>query len=287
VNYIKIFGFASLLAASHTKMRSISNFSFLLFAFIVAFSVPTTTVYSFVSKENISLKKTKPVKNNNKTIQNASLAQYAPAAATLFGNMIVPASILGGAIIPMSFASGLDFYSDKNESKFAILLRKVFPFASVASLASFVVSVLWSTITVNQLTENQPALAASVWDLLCRDYALPWAAVNSHFVLGMLGYMWLIATKAFFMGGRQPAIFGLAISGLLFMLSIVNRGVAKGGGTEVHRFGANIFGLLNSYFSLLFRRARENFGPLEMLAAALFIVSCLSYAKYVWHQIQS
>jgi len=120
VNYIKIFGFASLLAASHTKMRSISNFSFLLFAFIVAFSVPTTTVYSFVSKENISLKKTKPVKNNNKTIQNASLAQYAPAAATLFGNMIVPASILGGAIIPMSFASGLDFYSDKNESKFAI-----------------------------------------------------------------------------------------------------------------------------------------------------------------------
>lgn len=268
------------------KMRSIPNYSFLLFAFIVvAVSVPTT-VYSFVSKEKISLKKTKPAKNN-KTVQNASLAQYAPAAATLFGNMIVPASILGGAIIPMSFASGLDFYGDKDDSKFAILLRKVFPFASVASLASFVVSVLWSAITVNQLTENQPALAASVWDLLCRDYALPWAAVNSHFVLGMLGYMWLIATKAFFMGGRQPAIFGLAISGLLFMLSIVNRGVAKGGGTEVHRFGANIFGLLNSYFSLLFRRARENFGPLEMLAAALFIVSCLSYAKYVWHQIQS
>ena len=46
-------------------------------------------------------------------------AQYAPAAASLFGNMITPASILGGAIIPISFASGLAFYGDGDESKFA------------------------------------------------------------------------------------------------------------------------------------------------------------------------
>jgi len=267
-------------------MKFFPKCSFLLLAFIGAASFPTR-VHSFVSnKEKVSLKTTKPVKNN-KTIHHASLAQYAPAAAALFGNMIVPASILGGAIMPISFASGLDFDGDKNESKFAILLRKMFPFASVASLASFIVSVLWATISVNQLTENPPALAGSVWHLLCRDYALPWAAVNSHFVLGMLGYMWLIATKAYFMGGKQPAIFGLAMSGLLFMLSIVNRGVAKGGGTEVLRYGTSIFGLLYSYFSLLIQRARQCFGPLELVACSLFIVSSFSYAKYVWNQIQN
>mgnify|MGYP005725300535 FL=1 len=63
---------------------------------------------------------TKSGNANKKTMQHASpLDQFAPAAAVLFGNMITPASILGGAIIPISFASGLNFNGDKNESKFS------------------------------------------------------------------------------------------------------------------------------------------------------------------------
>jgi hypothetical protein len=146
---------------------------------------------------------------------------------------------------------------------------------------------LWATTVVNQLTENPPAMAASVWHLLQRDYKLQWAAVNSHFVLGMFGYMWLIGTKAYFMGGKHPAVFGLAMSGMMFMLSIVNRAVAKGGGSVAARYGSNVFGLLSTYTSLLFRRARESFGPLEFVAVGIFIVSSISYAKYVWNQIQN
>ena len=89
-----------------------------------------TKVHSFVTKEKLSVplnnKKITTDSNTvnvNKdlTIQHAipPLGQYAPAAAALFGNMITPASILGGAIIPMSFASGLDFTGDEGESKFA------------------------------------------------------------------------------------------------------------------------------------------------------------------------
>ena len=167
-----------------------------------------------------------------------------------------------------------------------IVLRKMFPFVSVTSLASLLISVLWSSVMVNQLTENKPALAASVWDLLQRDYALPWAAVNSHFVLGMLGYMWLIATKAFFMGGGPP-VFTLAMSAMTMMVSIVNRGVASGGGKEMHRFGSSIVGLICSYLSMLFQRSKASFGPLEYAAAGLFLVSCSNYAKYVWNQIQT
>ena len=167
-----------------------------------------------------------------------------------------------------------------------IVLRKLFPFVSVSSLASLLISVLWSSVMVNQLTENKPALAASVWDLLQRDYALPWAAVNSHFVLGMLGFMWLIGTKAFFMGGGLP-VFTLAMSAMTMMISIVNRGVARGGGKEVYRYGSSIVGLVSSYLSMLFQRSRVSFSPLEYVAAGLFFVSCLSYAKYVWIQIQT
>jgi len=215
------------------------------------------------------------------------LAQYAPAAASLFGNMITPASILGGAIMPMAFASGLSFYGDQDESRFAKFLRKVFPLVSVSSLASLLISVLWSSVMVNQITENAPALAASVWDLLCRDYALPWAAVNSHFVLGMLGYMWLVGTKAYFMSGQQLSIFTLAMSAMIMMVSIVNRGIASGGGNEAYRYGKSVVGLVSSYFSMLFQRIRSTFGPLECIAVVLFLGSFVSYSKYIWNQIES
>ncbi|KAL3938575.1 MAG: hypothetical protein SGARI_001687, partial [Bacillariaceae sp.] len=133
-----------------------------------------------------------------------------------------------------------------------------------------------SSVAVNQLTENKPALAASVWDLLQRDYALAWAAVNSHFVLGMLGFMWLIGTKAFFMGAG-PAAFGLALSGVTAMISIVNRGVASGGGAAGQRFGTSILGLFQSYAALLWNQSRRSFGPLEYVSVGLFLWAVFGY----------
>mmetsp|Transcript_25952 Transcript_25952/g.54320 ORF Transcript_25952/g.54320 Transcript_25952/m.54320 type:complete len:289 (-) Transcript_25952:2317-3183(-) len=286
-------------------MKGVFNYSLVVFVFGATAATLPCGVHSFLAREKVPLgggKKTftttttdgakhkheHKVKYKLGTRREASLYldQYAPAAAALFGNMITPASILGGAIVPIAFASGLDFVGDKDESKFAKFLRKMFPFVSVTSLGSLLVSVLWSSIMVNQLTENNPAVAASVWDLLQRDYALPWAAVNSHFVLGMLGFMWLIATKAFFMAGGATPIFTLAMSAMTMMVSIVNRGVASGGGRETHRFGSSIVGLVSSYLSMLVRRSKTSFGPLECLAAGLFFVSCSSYAKFVWNQIE-
>ena len=52
------------------------------------------------------------------TARDASLQQFAGPASNLFGNMITPASILCGAIIPLCFASGLDFDGPADESKF-------------------------------------------------------------------------------------------------------------------------------------------------------------------------
>ena len=125
-----------------------------------------------------------------------------------------------------------------------------------------------------------------VWDLLQRDFALQWAGVNSHFVLGMLGYMWLIATKAFFMGGGAP-VFAIAMSGMLSMISIINRGVARGGGSSVHRYGSSIAGLLQTYVTLPIKRSRENFGPVEVLAFGVFAVSLCVYGRTVWTKVQS
>lgn len=132
---------------------------FIWVCFLITVSL-STQVQSFITtKEKVlvtisnrtTTATTKSGNANKKTVQHASpLDQFAPAAAVLFGNMITPASILGGAIIPISFASGLNFNGDKNESKFSTFLRKMFPFVSVTSLASFIISVLWATMTVNQ-----------------------------------------------------------------------------------------------------------------------------------------
>lgn len=125
-----------------------------------------------------------------------AVAQFAPEAASLFGNMITPASIMAGALVPIGFTAGLGFdSSSSSESKFARTLRHLFPYCCVAGFTSQLMAVMWAVVSVNQLTENKPALAQSVWELLQRDYAMEWAAVNGHFVVGLLLFMWIIATK--------------------------------------------------------------------------------------------
>lgn len=219
------------------------------------------------------------------TAMKGSLQQFAPEAAKLFGNMITPASIMAGAIMPLGFASQLDFKGDPaNESKFAQILRKIFPVVCVASFVSHLLVVMFSSVTVNQLTENKPQVAESVWHLIQRDYAVEWAAVNGHFVMGLLGFMWLVATKAFFIGG-QGAIgkssFTLALSGMLSAVSIVNRGIARGGGAPGLRFGSSIVGLLQSYVVLFYKRSLSGISPMEWSAAALAIYSVFNASKFM------
>ena len=69
------------------------------------------------------------------------------------------------------------------------MLRKIFPLVVLYALTSCIVTVTWSSVIVNQLTETQVAKAQSVWHLLVRDYELAWAGVNTHFFTGLLGFM--------------------------------------------------------------------------------------------------
>lgn len=119
-------------------MKGVFNYSLVVFVFGATAATLPCGVHSFLAREKVPLgggKKTftttttdgakhkheHKVKYKLGTRREASLYldQYAPAAAALFGNMITPASILGGAIVPIAFASGLDFVGDKDESKFA------------------------------------------------------------------------------------------------------------------------------------------------------------------------
>ena len=255
---------------------------FLLPAFTSSFPQTVGIATTYSPKSSLRTGRTLP-------LMPASLQQYAPDAASLFGNMITPASILAGGLVTMTFASGLPFKPNKHESKFATLLRHSFAFVSVATFASHLIAIMWAVVVRNQLIETKVEMAESVWHLLQRDYELEWAAVNVHFVIGMLGFMYVMGTKAFFMANQGKAglsAAGLAISGLTMMISIVNRGVASGGAEAGRRYGKSILALCSSYVTLLFERSIKSFGPLEWTAVTLAFVSTLNYVKFVLDEVK-
>jgi hypothetical protein len=193
------------------------------------------------------------------------------------GNMRTPASILAGALVGLVMLAPLPANSPvgKAESRFEKSLRLAYTVVGVTSLLNQLISIMWATVAVNKLIETNIAPAATVWALLQRDFDLEWAAVNTHFVLGMFGFCFLIGTRAFFQigGGLMgQSVAGLAISGLLLMVSIVNRGVAAGGG-DGSRCGASVFGLISHYaFTLASRSATgvNMCGPLGISSIAVF-----------------
>lgn len=223
-------------------------------------------------------------------IPASGLSDYAPATAALFNNMKVPASIIGGAMVPMGFAAPLKFEHDADDGPFAIFLRRSYPFAAVLSLCSELIAVMWATIAVNQLTETKVEMASSVWDLIQRDFEIPWVATNAHFVIGMLGFMWVICSKAYFLankGSLGASAAGLAASGMLLITSIVNRGVAAGGGTDGAQFGSSVLALFHTYARLFLKRAcaPKTFGPLEVGAASLALFSLGNAARIIYRDV--
>lgn len=242
----------------------------------------------------------------------AALKDYAPAAASLFNNMKTPASILAGAIIPLGILSPLPQppkhvaavvpapKKGKKEPEpelaaliqksFDRMLRKTYLLVSIFSFGSELLAVIWSTVAVNQLTETAVAPATSVWALLKRDwFDLAWSATNSHFLFGMLGFMWMVGTRAYLMVQAKPwnsnpvsagdeadshtlstASVMMVASAFLLMISIVNRGVANGGGEVGESYGGSVFNLFAHYLTLLFKQsigtAISPMGPLEILS---------------------
>lgn len=208
--------------------------------------------------------------------------QYASEAVALFNNMKTPTTLLIGAMVPIGLLQPLESKPPENgrrENRLERTIRRAYPLVAILSLLSELVSVIWATVAVNKLTETAIAPASSVWDLLQRDFDLPWSAVNAHFFMGMLGFAFMIGTKAYFQsnGGLiGQSIASVVMSGLLLMISIVNRGVARGSGDGM-RYGSSVLHLIGHYCVKLFKQAtnRNNFGLFESMAISLLVFSSI------------
>ena len=225
------------------------------------------------------------------TATHVSLQQFAPAAISLFDNMRTPAAILAGGIVPAGIAAGFPSLVNPKDGKVAALLARLFPLVAISSLTSLLISVMWATVAVNQLTETTVPMAESVWHLLMRDYELAWAGVNTHFFMGMLGFMFVIGSRVYLTESRGPigkSVGGIAASGMLLMISIINRGVAAGNQKGM-RYGTNVLALVSRYLQLLISRAMsmKTFGPMEVAAAVMFVVSVSAASISIWNDVRA
>jgi hypothetical protein len=225
---------------------------------------------------------------------------YAPAATTLFVNMLTPASILAAAMISLGMKKPFEVSRTMKENPHLRdhieNLRRTYIVVTMVSFCSELLAVMWGTVAVNQLTEQSVAPTHSVWELLRNDVDLEWAAVNSHFVLGLIGFMYMVGIRGYVMllaAGASEALIVSTLSGisaaLLLMVSVVNRGVQAGGGNGVG-YGSNILDLFGHYVSLLYKRATgtevlghlsstPSVGPLAVAAIFLELMS-VGFALY-------
>jgi len=154
----------------------------------------------------------------------------------------------------------------------------------LVSVTSELIVVLWAAVEFNNLTERVYAPAYSVWDLIHRECDLAWSAVNSHFIMGIIGFsgmLWLRAYVMLLASNASDRLMAAAASGtaaaLCLMVSIVNRGVENGGGNDVDRYGSSILDLFGHYAMLLVQAASDfggnTPGPFQLMAILLEITS--------------
>ncbi len=96
-----------------------------------------------------------------------SLEQFAPQASNLFNNMKTPASIIGGALVPLAISGPLSMEGPPNESRSRQLVRAVYNIIGVLSFTSELLVVIWATVASNKLIETHVAPAESVWYEQC------------------------------------------------------------------------------------------------------------------------
>eukprot|EP00574_Skeletonema_japonicum_P001054 CAMPEP_0201741880 /NCGR_PEP_ID=MMETSP0593-20130828/47036_1 /ASSEMBLY_ACC=CAM_ASM_000672 /TAXON_ID=267983 /ORGANISM="Skeletonema japonicum, Strain CCMP2506" /LENGTH=402 /DNA_ID=CAMNT_0048236219 /DNA_START=24 /DNA_END=1232 /DNA_ORIENTATION=+ len=226
----------------------------------------------------------------NLATETPLLADYAPAAATLFNNMKLPAAVVTAGMISLGFATRFpELPRDTLEKVYPQSLRarcakleRLHIVLGLVSVTSELIVVLWAAVAVNQLTERVYEPAVSVWDLIHRDCDLAWSAVNSHYILGIIGFtgmLWLRAYVMLLAASASKSLVNAASTGTAaatcLMVSIVNRGVESGGGTSVDRYGNTILDLFTHYAALLLKVATDEAspGPLQLSAMVLEIAS--------------
>jgi hypothetical protein len=192
---------------------------------------------------------------------------YAAAASALFANVRLPASIVAGVLVPLSFGYVLPREGEVFSPRTQGALIRVYRVLSIWAYVSLVVAIVDASVAINSLAENAHAPAASVADLIASEYQLPWVAMNVNFLFGLCSVFVLVALRALMTWGSDEArvAAGSCAAALLFALSTIDEQVKAGS------FADGLPQLVCQYCTLTLGVAGASRSPLligGMLAAA-------------------
>eukprot|EP00315_Gephyrocapsa_oceanica_P016273 CAMPEP_0185365380 /NCGR_PEP_ID=MMETSP1364-20130426/13017_1 /TAXON_ID=38817 /ORGANISM="Gephyrocapsa oceanica, Strain RCC1303" /LENGTH=321 /DNA_ID=CAMNT_0027965915 /DNA_START=419 /DNA_END=1380 /DNA_ORIENTATION=- len=192
---------------------------------------------------------------------------YAAAASALFANVRLPASIVAGVLVPLSFGYVLPREGEVFSPRTQGALIRVYRVLSTWAYVSLVVAIVDASVAINSLAENAHSPAASVADLIASEYQLPWVAMNVNFLFGLCSVFVLVALRALMTWGSDEArvAAGSCAAALLFALSTIDEQVKAGS------FADGLPQLISQYCTLTLGVAGASRSPLligGMLAAA-------------------
>jgi len=217
-------------------------------------------------------------------VADVVLKDYAKEVSGLFGNMRLPASILGGSILGLGVSSAPKV--EESDSRFMKLFKRMNLLLGIASFLNEIVAITYSSIAINKLSEvTAHELSDSLTNYVAANCKLAWLGTNVHFLFGLFGFGLLVGSKAFFLYGRKIGNIAAcwSIAATLQCLSVVNQGIAEGGGSGRigDSFGSNIVSLTIEYARLLFSNAWNNRATLSIMAIALMTYSFWLVVKFI------
>jgi hypothetical protein len=108
------------------------------------------------------------------------LADYGDKVSGIFGNLRIPASLMAGASLASAFAMPL---ADTDGLKLGTI-KRLYTLVMMGTLSSMLLTVLISTMCMNDIAMSPPRRAKYVKDYIEQNYALEWMLTKTHFMWG-------------------------------------------------------------------------------------------------------
>eukprot|EP00980_Cylindrotheca_fusiformis_P007070 scaffold1482_cov120-Cylindrotheca_fusiformis.AAC.12 len=151
---------------------------------------------------------------------------YGGIVAGLFGNLRIPASLVAGASLGSAFALPL---APRDGLKLGTV-KRLYALFMMGSLAGMLLTVLVSTMCMNDIALSPPRYADNANDYIKENYALEWMAAKSSFmwgsivfVLGSMLRMWVFLTCPVFANGVVGIMTSLTLVSISILLEFTRR----------------------------------------------------------------
>jgi len=194
---------------------------------------------------------------------DATWKDYGSDAASLFGNLRVPASLFAGASAGAAFAMPIG----ASESFRHAIVKRAYAVLMMGSLACQILAVIVATLAMGTITTSRPTKAASLGDYIRDNLELEWTTARLHFLSGILLFVvgsGLRAWVSIACSVVALASLGIIASSTLLAFAFISKvEVGHGGG---------IFQLAQNYIRLLVGQSRK-----DPLFAMAFLCSAMTW----------